>query len=155
MQTSGPMTPDCQPAAARAGLHSVQRRVSSRCANLTESRQIKAETKLACGIKAKYLVDMKTNKIIRKQSVNGNDMWTLTFEGPVCGFDHDQAGNVLNSMDDQISVTSTDLEVGDSITDEFGGQPVIGEVHGPSEESYIVTRKQNDYRDAFQNKRHI
>lgn len=51
----------------------------------------------------------------------------------------------------QVSGTVT-LKVGDSITDEFGGQPVIGAVRGNAIHKNMSIVKESDYRDAFLNK---
>ena len=44
------------------------------------------------------------------------------------------------------------LKVGDSITDDFGGEPVIGAMRGEAILKNFSTRSDSDYRDAFQQK---
>lgn len=80
-------------------------------------------------------------------------MITLVFAEKVSGFDFDQIGGmVLTSCENEINVTETDLNVNDEITDDFGGSPILAAVSG-SESYEVLKGKENDYRDAFQNKR--
>lgn len=96
---------------------------------------------------------MKENKIVKKESVNGGSMFTLTFALPVSGFDFEQqVGHVLNSSGRTVNTTGTDLEVGDAITDDFGGEPVISSTHSNVESVEIRANVAVDYRDAFAQK---
>lgn len=79
-------------------------------------------------------------------------MFTLTFAQPVDGFDFEQVGGcILNSGRNWINATETALRVGDAITDDFGGDPIIAQNHGQTTKTEIAGR-QNDYRDAYAEK---
>lgn len=106
---------------------------------------------------------MKTLQI-KKIEVDG-DCYSVTFNTRETiskeEFDLDQLGPdicYLSSFGDMIMVTGkVMLKAGDSITDDFGGDPIIGEIRADAIETDMgkAYRPTVDYRDAFQNKRHI
>ena len=101
---------------------------------------------------------MKTLKI-KKIEVDG-DVAAVTFQmarGQYAeDYDLAQLGedtSVLSSIEDMVMVSGTvTLKVGDSITDEKGGQPVLGVVRGEAQKINMSIVKESDYRDAFQQK---
>lgn len=103
---------------------------------------------------------MKTAKIVKRESVNGGAMITLSFTlqagESMEDFDIQQVGGyVLNSGGRSsigyVNTTESDLQVGDSITDEQGGEAIIANEHG-NEVATEIEGKQADYRDAFYGK---
>jgi len=105
---------------------------------------------------------METLKI-KKIQVD-NDCASITFdtreEIGKEDFDLDQLGTdivYLSSFGDMIMIAGTvTLKAGDSITDDFGGEPIIGENRKEAQKADFgaAYRPTVDYRDAFQNKRH-
>src|ERR1017187_7185672 len=102
-----------------------------------------------------YVACMKTNKIIKLELVNCS-MHASFFEHDLAGFDTDQlianGGTILSVIENQACVTETDLLVGDSITDENGGQAVIAEIHGETVNTDINREDRRDLLDIFNEK---
>lgn len=105
---------------------------------------------------------MKTIQI-KKIEVDG-DCYSVTFdtreEISKTDYDLDQLGPDiahLSSFGDMIMVAGkVTLKAGDSITDDFGGEPIIGENRKDAVKTDMgkAYRPHVDYRDAFQQKRH-
>ncbi len=100
---------------------------------------------------------MKTLRI-RKIEVDG-DCFAVTFAmnrgDYFCDFDLNQLGSdvqILSTCDDMVMAVGVDLKVGDSITDQQGGQPVLGAVRGEAQPKNMSIVKESDYRDAFRQK---
>lgn len=108
---------------------------------------------------------MKTLKIKKVQVDVGGGCYSVTFETreeiEKDDYDLDQLGSditYISSFSDMIVVAgNVTLKAGDSITDDFGGDPIIGANRKDAEKADFgaAYRPIVDYRDAFQNKRHI
>lgn len=95
---------------------------------------------------------------IKKIEVDG-DVAAVTFQKGrndyFCDFDLNQLGEdvqILSTCEDMVMALGVTLKVGDSITDEQGGQPVLGEVRGDAIQKNMSIVKESDYRDAYQEK---
>lgn len=105
---------------------------------------------------------MKTLKIKKLEMDRGGDCYAVTFETREeigkDDFDLDQLGSditYISSFRDMVMVAgNVTLKAGDSITDDFGGEPIIGETRKDAEKKDFgaAYRPLEDYRDAFQQK---
>jgi hypothetical protein len=102
---------------------------------------------------------MKIAKITKIEVDNG--VTAVTFginsrQNSPSDFDLEQLGSEMSFLmefnDMAMFNGETNLKVGDSITDEKGGQPIIGEVRGEAVKKSFSIVKENDYRDAFRQK---
>lgn len=101
---------------------------------------------------------MKTLQITKVE--RDGDIFAVTFalgwNQYASDFDLQQLGNdilVLSSIEDQVMVSGeVTLQAGDSITDEIGGQPVIGVNRQAVIVKDMSIRKESDYRDSFRQK---
>lgn len=98
---------------------------------------------------------MKTAKIAKIEVDNGVSSITFTIgrnESP-SDYDLTQLGEemqLISEFEDMAMFNGeTALKVGDSITDEQGGSPLIGEVRTEAEKKSFTIVKDSDYRDAF------
>lgn len=102
--------------------------------------------------------------IIKKEIDRNGGVHTLSFKLAagqcLADFDLEQVGgSILGTGCERgtafVVSTETNLEVGDSITDQFGGCPIIAETHGQSESITIKNAFGTivDHRDAFAQKR--
>src|ERR1700722_147547 len=99
---------------------------------------------------------MKT-LLIKKIEVDSG-CWSVTFQGArdleKGEMDYDQLGKeicFISGFQDQIMVTGeVILKAGDSITDDFGGQPILGAVRREAVKADFgaAYRPTVDYRDA-------
>lgn len=101
---------------------------------------------------------MKTLKI--KKIEQDTDFFSITFEGGFVtegtDFDLDQLGTdivFINCGFGSVSVAGNVLlKAGDSITNDFGGEPVLGEKRSENVQKNMSIIKENDYRDVFEQK---
>lgn len=101
---------------------------------------------------------MKTLKI--KKITTDNDFSSVEFVGDVetegNDFDLSQLGEnivFINCGFGSVEVSGTvTLKVGDSITDEFGGQPILGAVRTDAIKKNMSIVAESDYRDTFSEK---
>lgn len=102
--------------------------------------------------------NMRTAKITKIESDNECHSITFANQNDVEGgdFDLDQLGTdilFISGFGDMIMVSGcVTLKPGDSITDEFGGQPILGEVRGQAIKKDFSIKKDSDYRAAFHQK---
>lgn len=106
--------------------------------------------------------------VIKKQFVNGDDMVCLTFKLEAGSkmenyrfeqISSDGEDRTLNSGNERNGIgyintiaNACELEVGDSITDEKGGDPIFAAVTGKSEELWIDTAPLASAEQAFREK---
>jgi len=101
---------------------------------------------------------MKTLKI--KKIEQDSDFFSIEFERSVetdgSDFDLDQLGTdivFISSGPGYVMVVgNVTLKAGDSITDDFGGQPVLGATRTENVQKNMSIVKESDYRDAFRQK---
>lgn len=101
---------------------------------------------------------MTTLKI--KKIEQDGDFYSVEFAGGIetdgSDFDLGQLGTdivFINSGFGAVQVAGTvTLRPGDSITDEKGGSPILGEVRGNAIQKDMSIKKESDYRDAFRQK---
>ena len=102
---------------------------------------------------------MKIAKITKIEVDNG--VTAVTFginsrQNSPSDFDLEQLGSEMSFISEFNDMAmfngETNLKVGHSITDEKGGQPIVGEVRGEAVKKSFSIVKESDYRDAFEDK---